>query len=212
MVNSMLVLTFGFKTKIGFLAKFGRKVQNFLPWNLGSRKIQVCWIRRSLFCFRLKVSFCDWYPDYFEHAEFNGDVHVSCFGLKIPFWSKFSPKNQLLFKIMLVPMVPRLIEYAEFNVIFICPAFDGICWIWWWCSIALFWTRNILFFMKFGPKSQNCLFKMKRGIYNNSNNTIVMFSWPVLGQTYTFGANSVRKIEIVYFLPWCMTFAKWRGS
>ena len=73
------------------------------------------------------MSICDWYPDYFEHAEFNGDVHVSCFGLKIPFWSKFSPKNQLLFKIMLVPMVPRLIEYAEFNVIFICPAFDGMC-------------------------------------------------------------------------------------
>ena len=66
----------------------------------------------------------------------------------------------------------------------------------------------IHFFMKFGPKSQNCLFEMKRGIYNNSNNTLVMFSWPVLDQTYTFWANSVRKIEIVYFLPWCMTFAK----
>ena len=40
---------------------------------------------------------------------------------------------------------------------------------------------------------------MKLGIYDNWNNSMLMFIWPVLDHTYTVWAKSVRKIEIVNF-------------
>ena len=33
------------------------------------------------------------FADYFEHAEFNGDVHFFLFWLEIPFLGKLGPKN-----------------------------------------------------------------------------------------------------------------------
>ena len=35
-----------------------------------------------------------WYPDLFEYAEFNGDVHLFCLRPQIIFLGKFGPKNQ----------------------------------------------------------------------------------------------------------------------
>ena len=33
-----------------------------------------------------------WYPDHFEYAEFNGDVHFVLFPPEVPFLGKFCPK------------------------------------------------------------------------------------------------------------------------
>ena len=34
-----------------------------------------------------------WYLDYFKYAEFDGDVHLSCFGPEILFMGIFDPKK-----------------------------------------------------------------------------------------------------------------------
>ena len=50
---------------------------------------------------------------------------------------------------------------------------------------------EILFLGKFGPKTQKSQFKLKFGIFTNSNiqNSMVMFPFSVLDQKYTFSEN-----------------------
>ena len=55
---------------MSFFGKFGPKKQNCQ--------------------FKLEI----WYLDQFEHAEFNGNVHFSCFRTGIPCSGKFGPKKQ----------------------------------------------------------------------------------------------------------------------
>ena len=75
-----------------------------------------------------------------------------------------------------------------------------ICWIWWWCSFVLLWTENILL-GKFGPKNQNCPFKMKVDMKTNLNmlNSIVMFICPVVNEKYHFWATFLYKISTFSF-------------
>ena len=69
---------------------------------------------------------------------------------------------------------------------------------------------DIPFLGKFGPKNQNCQFKLKFGTYNNSNklkfgtqsnlnmqNSVVTFTFPVFDQKYPFWANLTQKFKIV---------------
>ena len=42
-----------------------------------------------------------------------------------------------------------------------------LCRIHWWCSLLQFLTGNIFFGDKFGPKNQNCQFKLIFGNYTN---------------------------------------------
>ena len=70
---------------------------------------------------------------------------------------------------------------------------DCLRWIQWWCSNFLGGS--------FGPKSQNCLFKMKLAHQNNLKmlNSIAMFVSLVLDRKYIFWSNLVQNIKIVFF-------------
>ena len=59
---------------------------------------------------------------------------------------------------------------------------------------------EVLFLGKFGPKIQNCQFKMKLDTSTNSNihNSMVMITFFfVFDRTYSFWANLVQKLKIV---------------
>ena len=100
---------------------------------------------------------------------------------KHPFWAN------LLQKIKIVTLswnvVPRLIQ---------------ICRIHWWCSYFPFYLGNS-FLGKFGPKNQNCQFKLKFGTSTNSNmqNSVVVFTFSVLDQKQPFWVNLVQKMKII---------------
>ena len=90
-----------------------------------------------------------------------------------------------------------------------------ICSIRWGCSFRVFWTENNLFgkiwfimnskvvftffvldrkypfLSKFGPKNENCLFKMKL------SNSMAMFIWPAMTRKHTIWTNLVQKIQII---------------
>ena len=53
----------------------------------------------------------------------------------------------------------------------------------------------MLFLSKIGPKNENCQLKLKFGYYTNSNmqNSIMVFTFYVLEQKYSFWANLVQK-------------------
>ena len=56
-------------------------------------------------------------------------------------------------------------------------------------TVHLFCFRlEISFLSKFGPKNQNCQFKLKFGTQNNSNmqNSMVVFTFSALDQKYSF--------------------------
>ena len=55
------------------------------------------------------------------------------------------------------------------------------------------------FLGKFGPKNQNCHFKLKFGTYTSSNmqNSMVMFIVFVFDRKYPFLANLVQKVKII---------------
>ena len=55
------------------------------------------------------------------------------------------------------------------------------------------------FWGKFGPKNQNCQFKLKFGTKTNLNmqNSMVVFTFAVLHQRYPFRANLFQIIKIV---------------
>ena len=55
------------------------------------------------------------------------------------------------------------------------------------------------FLGKFGPKNQNCQFKLKFGTKPNSNmqNSMVVFTFSVLDRKHPIRANLVQKIKIV---------------
>ena len=77
-----------------------------------------------------------------------------------------------------------------------------IWWIRWWCSFVLLWTENI-HLGKFGPKSQNCSFKMKVDTKTNSHmvNSIVMFICPTVNKKHYFLAAFLIKMSI-FSLRW----------
>ena len=64
---------------------------------------------------------------------------------------------------------------------------------------CFYFRPETLFFGKFGPKSQNCQFDLKFSTKNNLNmqNSVVVFTFPLLDRKYSFTANLVRKIKIV---------------
>ena len=56
------------------------------------------------------------------------------------------------------------------------------------------------FLSKFGPKFQNCQYKLKFGALTNLNmqNSMALFSVSVFNWKYSFWANLVRAIKIVH--------------
>ena len=73
-----------------------------------------------------------------------------------------------------------------------------ICRIQWCCSLFCFWVE-IPFLGKFGPKNQNCHFKLKFRTYTkwNMQNSVVMFIYFVFDWKYPFSTNLVQKIKII---------------
>ena len=55
------------------------------------------------------------------------------------------------------------------------------------------------FLGKFGPKTQNCLFKVEFGSKTNSSmqNSVMTFIFRALDQKYIFWVNLVQKVKIV---------------
>ena len=47
------------------------------------------------------------------------------------------------------------------------------------------WDQKYLFWGKFGPKNQNCQFKLKFGTSTNVRNSMVMFIFSVFGKKYS---------------------------
>ena len=109
----------------------------------------------------------------------------SVFDQKYPFWINFVQKVKLV-------SLRWNFEYAEFNE---CDYF--------FC----FWS-TLLFLGKFGPKIQNCWFKLKFSGLTNSNmqNSMVEFTFSVFNQKYPFWASLVQKYKIISLslnlLPW----------
>ena len=117
------------------------------------------------------------------------------FSRKYPFWANLVKKINIVSLIW--NLVPRLIRICKIqwlcslffvfdwkypfliNLVLkikiislnwkLAPIFIRTCRTQWWCSVFLFYTRNTLS-GKFGPKSQNCQFKLKFGTYNRSQN------------------------------------------
>ena len=107
------------------------------------------------------------------------------FDWKYPFWANLVQKVKIISWSW--NLVARLIR---------------ICIIEWCCSLFGFWVE-IPFLGKFGPKNQNCHFKLKFGTNTNSNiqNSMLMFIFLVFDWKYRFWANLVQKIKIV-ILSW----------
>ena len=101
----------------------------------------------------------------------------SVFDKKYSFWVTLVPK----FKIVCLKwnLVPRLV---------------WICRIHWWCLLSQFST-GILFFDKFEPKNQNCLFKLKFGTKTDSNihNLMGMLYFSTFDKKYPFLGNLLEK-------------------
>ena len=105
------------------------------------------------------------------------------YGRKYPFW------ENLVLKIKIVSLRSNLISILI-----------RICRIQWWCSLFFRFQPEVLFLGKFGPKIQNCQFKMKLDTSTNSNihNSMVMITFFfVFDRTYSFWANLVQKLKIV---------------
>ena len=61
-----------------------------------------------------------------------------------------------------------------------------------------YFRRETPFLGKFGPKTQNCQFKLKFGTQTNSNmqNSMVVLTFSVFDWRYAFWGNLVQKIRI----------------
>ena len=94
-----------------------------------------------------------WYLHYFEYAELNGRVHYIWLNLEIHFLVQ---KNEI------VSLSWNLVQ----SIIEIC----GLRWRFLLILLLSFDAGNLLFVQKiFGPKNQNCLFKLKFSTFTNSN-------------------------------------------
>ena len=101
---------------------------------------------------------------------------------KYPFWANLVKRIKIVN--LTWNLEPRLyFVYAEFNGDnhFFC------------------FRRRIPFLRKFGPKIQNCLFKVKLGIKTISNmqNFIIIFTFSVFIEKYPFWANLFQKVKTV---------------
>ena len=105
----------------------------------------------------------------------------SVFDWKYLFWVNLVQKLKIIS--LSWNFVPRLIQ---------------ICRIPWWCSLFLFSTGNT-FLGKFGPKNQNCQFKLKFGTKTNLNmqNSMMIFTFSAFDHKYLSWANLVQKFKIV---------------
>ena len=95
---------------------------------------------------------------------------------KYPFWAKFVQKNKIFS--LSWNLLPRLIR---------------ICTIQYWCSLCL--RLGIPFLGKFGPKGQNCQFKLKFGFKSAKFNS--EFTLSVFNRKYLFWTNLAQKIKII---------------
>ena len=73
-----------------------------------------------------------------------------------------------------------------------------ICKIQWLCSLFPC-LSGITLLSNLGPKNQTSQFKVKFGTYSNLNmqNSVVVFTFPVLDRKHRLWANLVQKIKIV---------------
>ena len=117
-------------------------------------------------------------------------------GRKYPFW------ENLVQKIKIVSLRLNLISMLIW-----------VCRIQWWCSLFFRFWPEVLFLGKFGPKNQNCQFKMKLDTYTNPNihNSMVMFTffcfWPEILFLGKFGPKSQNCQFKVKLLRWNLILA-----
>ena len=122
------------------------------------------------------------------------------------FERKYSFSANLVQKVKIInlswSLVPTLIRICRIHVHFFC-----------------FWS-GIPFLGKFGPKTQNYQFKLKFGTYTNSTmqNSMMLFTFFVFEQKYSFSANLVQKVKII-ILCWNLVTSliricriQWRSS
>ena len=155
-----------------------------------------------------------WFLDYFEYAEFDVILHVFCFRLEITALGKFCPSNcnyqfKLKFGTETNSNIQISIMVFSFSIFYRkytfgsnlihknqncqfklkfgtqtnskCVEFIG--------GVSLFNFRLAIYYLgKFGPKYQVCQCKLKFGIQNTLNmpNSMVLFSFSVLDQKYSF--------------------------
>ena len=137
--------------------------------------------------------------DQFEYAEFNGDVHFFCFRTEIPFLGKFAPKNQnYQFELKFgtctnlnmqnqwwYSLFPFLTKNTFFGKIWSKKSKLSVGTEIWYLDYAQFeyaqfngdagffcFRPKITFLDKFGPRSQNCQFKLKFNTYNHFYNIL----------------------------------------
>ena len=110
-------------------------------------------------------------------TSLNGCVYFFGFRQEILFLGNFGPK----FKI----------DCLKWNL---APRLVWICRIHCWCLLSQFST-GILFFDKFDPKNQNCLFKLKFGTKTDSNihNLMGMLYFSAFDKKYLFLGNLLEK-------------------
>ena len=104
---------------------------------------------------------------------------------KHPFWTNLVQKLKIVS--FTLSLVPRLIPIWRIQ---------------WWYSVFLF-RLEIPFLGKFGPKTQNCWFKLKFGTYTNyyKQHSMVVFSF------FCFRpASFVQKIHLAF---WCYLVNVW---
>ena len=72
-----------------------------------------------------------------------------------------------------------------------------ICRIQWWCHFFCF-RLETSFLGKFGPKNQNCQFKMKFSIQTKSNmqNSMVVLIFSFLNGKHSFWVNLLKKSKL----------------
>ena len=104
------------------------------------------------------------------------------FEWKCPFWANLIQKIKIV--TFCWNLVPRLIRLCKTH----------------WCySLFCFWVE-IPFLGKFGPKHQNCHFKLKFGTYTSSNmqNSMMIFIYLFFfDRKYPFWANLVQKVNSI---------------
>ena len=107
-----------------------------------------------------------------------------CFRAKIPLLGKFLPNSQnCQFKLKIGSQSNSNMQNSVGGAVYL-----------------FFYQLGMLFLGKFGTKTQNCQFILKFSFQTTSNmqNSMVLFTFSVFDQKYSFWVNLVKKINFTY--------------
>ena len=107
---------------------------------------------------------------------------LSVIDRKLPFWANLVQKPKIVS--LSWHLVPRLTRICNVEL-------NG-------AVRFLYFRPETPFLDKFGPKTQNCQFKLTFGTWTNSKmqNSMAMFIFYILDRKYSFWKNLVQKVEI----------------